>query len=275
MFLRGPGFARVRHVIGLRVFSDSGFRLPGGVGPVFDWPKFLLWGLTEFTAVVYLDADTLTLGRAPLDPLFEAVSDAPFAAVAFGPNGEVNNGVFALQPSLSTLQCLIFHARNGTFWSEPEFPRRGGTWQAFLDLFWLSTSPRLAIKEGSGDEMVLVRTPRTALQCPDSNAQRHVGAHRILPRRFNFPASFNAAANGWHSPSWVASMWAQDLLHGPVAILHWVGAKRKPWLHWSLAARSVFDRQWWQAHRAMCRVLSRGGLRKALRSRRARCRLSC
>jgi hypothetical protein len=35
--------------------------------------------------------------------------------------------------------------------------------------------------------------------------------------------------------------------------------RRKPWLHWSLAARTVLDRMWWRQHRRMC--LRRPGVR--------------
>lgn len=34
----------------------------GGIGPIYDWPKFLLWSLTNYQRIVFLDADTLPLG---------------------------------------------------------------------------------------------------------------------------------------------------------------------------------------------------------------------
>ena len=73
---------------------------PGGVGPIYDWPKLLLWKL-KAEKVVYLDADTLPLApgmpkmlinqqKTPangmsgaLEPLFGALEHADFAAVAF------------------------------------------------------------------------------------------------------------------------------------------------------------------------------------------------
>ncbi|CAK0907357.1 unnamed protein product, partial [Prorocentrum cordatum] len=188
--------------------SGPSFVLPGGVGPVYDWPKMLLWGLTEFDAIVYLDLDTMPWRRGALEGLFAPVASAPFApfaAVGFGPRSELNNGVFALRPSRSTLACLLAHARAGTFWRGPlanAFAARGGTWQAFLDLFW---------RRGAG--LPLGNQTRLRAACAARLAE---GPPAVLPRVFNFPASYSAAAAGAPRVGVVAEAWARDLRLGPL-----------------------------------------------------------
>jgi len=286
---------RPRRVLGLKAFLPGGFtNLPGEVGPVYDWPKLLLWTLTEFESIVYLDADTLPLERGCLERVFQAVEQgSPFAAAAFGANSEVNNGVFALEPSEAVFACMHFHATNGTFWGTPEFELRGSTWQAFLDLFWLHFSQRFKLWNGEVSHW----PGQGTLQCPESTGSRSKGPtvagalneeeeeeedeegfgaqkaaaaqsdimrlrppHLLLPAIFNFPCSFvGVARKGQESLETVAARWTEDLVQGNIAVFHWVGAARKPWLHWSPAARSPFDREWWRAHRALCQFLRRRG----------------
>ncbi|CAL1149616.1 unnamed protein product [Cladocopium goreaui] len=255
---RGVRLARLKHLYVWPSADPQGIwdasQLPGGIGPIYDWPKFLLWGLTRYERLVFLDADTLPLGPDALEPLFTAVNDdgVGFAAVAFGEGLEMNNGIFALRPSHEILRCLLHTARSEVFWREPfaeEFRFRGGTWMAFLDLFW--------------------RHKAWLSSLCDVN---HVPGYALLPEVFNFPASLgaifqvsdsrNSSHRGDRRAVQVAEHWAKVLVdsqfHG-VRILHWVGAKRKPWLHWSLAARTVLDRMWWRQHRLMC--LRRPGVR--------------
>ena len=75
--------------------------------------KFSLWSQTQFSKIVYLDADTLPL-RAP-DELFSL--DVPFAAAPeLGFPDFFNSGVMVLQPSLETFEALKAEAiRDGSF----------------------------------------------------------------------------------------------------------------------------------------------------------------
>eukprot|EP00435_Cladocopium_sp_Y103_P001906 s2092_g1.t1 len=184
-FLRSGGvrLARLKHLYVWPSGDPQGIwdasQLPGGIGPIYDWPKFLLWGLTSYERLVFLDADTLPLGPDALEPLFTAVNDdgVGFAAVAFGGGQEMNNGIFALRPSREILRCLLRTAQSEVFWREPhfaqEFSFRGGTWMAFLDLFWRH------------------HAWLSSHLCGSSSRPSPV-TYAALPEVFNFPASLGA-----------------------------------------------------------------------------------
>ncbi|CAK8986095.1 unnamed protein product [Durusdinium trenchii] len=211
-------------------------QLPGGVGPIYDWPKLLLWGL-HYQKIIFLDADTLPITPDALERLASPLGtpSVHFVAVGFHEGREINNGVFALRPSQQLHRCLSRSAEAGTYFRGPfaeEFRRRGGTWMAFLDLFW----------------------QHEAFPC--SGAQ-----HVLVSQVFNFPASLGSIfqvrdARNQSSPRFVAEQWSKVLVESKingVQILHWVGRQRKPWLHWAPPARSALDRLWWLQHERMCR----------------------
>eukprot|EP00434_Breviolum_minutum_P005096 symbB.v1.2.004493.t2/scaffold250.1/size251770/4 len=259
---------RIARVKGLYAWPNSmgiseAKQLPGGIGPMYDWPKFLLWSLTNYQRIVFLDADTLPLGSDALEPLFVALDTNAFAAVAFGDEGqEMNNGIFSLRPSKKIFRCMMQTAKSGIFWTEraflEKFQFRGGTWMAFLDLFWRQ---------------------RAATELCD--VQNEVVSYSVLPQVFNFPASLGAifqvrdvsrkGAFRVTGALQVAEHWAKVLFdawhYRGVRILHWVGATRKPWFHWSEAAKTILDRMWWRQHRSMC--IQRRSARKY------RCRFGC
>eukprot|EP00913_Durusdinium_trenchii_P011912 g11189.t1 len=166
-------------------------QLPGGVGPIYDWPKLLLWGL-HYQKIIFLDADTLPITPDALERLASPLGtpSVHFVAVGFHEGREINNGVFALRPSQQLHRCLSRSAEAGTYFRGPfaeEFRRRGGTWMAFLDLFW----------------------QHEAFPC--SGAQ-----HVLVSQVFNFPASLGSIfqvrdARNQSSPRFVAEQWSKAM----------------------------------------------------------------
>lgn len=71
--------------------------------------KILLWNLTQYDSVVYIDADTLPL--KPLDGLFDAAEDAAVAAAPdIGWPDIFNSGLMVLKPDEEVFGKLLTHA---------------------------------------------------------------------------------------------------------------------------------------------------------------------
>ncbi|KAF9881211.1 glycogenin [Colletotrichum karsti] len=77
--------------------------------------KIQLWSLTQFTRLLYLDADTLVM--SPLDHLFALPPDIPFAAAPeIGFPDCFNSGVMLLRPDAAThAELTAFAARVDSF----------------------------------------------------------------------------------------------------------------------------------------------------------------
>lgn len=80
-----------------------------------------------------------------------------------------------------------------------------------------------------------------------------VGATRTRVYRLILPR-FLGISNGENQPP---TGWPDIIPHklAPIHQLsHKVGAhiRRKPWFHWSEAAKTILDRMWWRQHRSMC-----------------------
>ncbi|CAL4946526.1 unnamed protein product [Urochloa decumbens] len=69
----------------------------------WNYSKFRLWQLTDYDAVVFLDADLLVLGN--MDFLFE--SGAPELSATVNSGARFNSGVMVLEPSNCTFEMLM------------------------------------------------------------------------------------------------------------------------------------------------------------------------
>ena len=97
--------------------------------PLDNFAKLRLWQLTEYRAVVFLDADTLMLGSC--DRLFDypEFCAAPNVYESLADFHRMNSGVFTARPSLATFDAMLAALDvPGAFWRRTD--------QTFLEHFF-------------------------------------------------------------------------------------------------------------------------------------------
>jgi len=247
------------------------------------WLKVRLWSLTQYRRIVYLDADVLVL--RPIEELFELPEQITFAAPTHesrtGEGAEVSLGVMSLHPDAGVYAALVaFMLREGprlqtrvrsvdqtlqhAFFSEHFFWHGPPVWDAGNGRFAGCTvrAPQL---------QRVVPPPLGGGQDGANDGNVLLGVVCALPPRYDFCVSYPSLAASQTSEELLGELTAQFAPPGKsgnggawesglrAQVLHWTGARRKPWLHWSPLARTPFDELWWRAHSELCIAI--GGCR--------------
>ena len=145
----------------------------GDGGEVSEYTKLRVFGLTEFSKVVYLDADTLVVGN--VDALFERPGYPLSAAPSLFPPDMFNAGVMVIEPREETLGEILEFAKTHISYTCGD----QGVLNAWFKDWWTSVDHRLPFIYNAHVLMYHLYKPGWELRSRAPKAEDETGSHRI------------------------------------------------------------------------------------------------
>ena len=145
----------------------------GDGGEVSEYTKLRVFGLTEFSKVVYLDADTLVVGN--VDALFERPGYPLSAAPSLFPPDMFNAGVMVIEPREETPGETLEFAKTHISYTCGD----QGVLNAWFKDWWTSVDHRRPFIYNAHVLMYHLYKPGWELRSGSPKAEDETGSHRI------------------------------------------------------------------------------------------------
>lgn len=178
-----------------------------------------------------------------IEPLFDI--DATLAAPVVG---EIVLGVLMLKPTVSVYDAVLEalgDERETRKWDEVQVRSLDQTWWHH---FWYPRGLKEARKaRWEGGVFAACDDPsEVTIHAADAVVDEEAGREKwkvcALPDDFHLATTYSQLL--------LEADKQPDLAQA--RLLHWPGPRRKPWLHWSVFARTEYDQLWWNMYEEMC-----------------------